>query len=421
MYSKVYATVLNRVKPSKAEQQEQAKLAKQFLEKLNKVLENFEAHAILGGSSAKDTWLSNNKELDIFVQFPKNKYKTNKLTKLLEQAAQKAFPKVKRERLHGSRDYFQLNYKGFTFELVPIIKISKAEQALNITDISPLHAQWVNKNGKKIKDEIRLAKQFAKAQQLYGAESYISGFSGYILEILTIYYNSFEDLLKAATKWKAPVIIDPEKHYKKSMVMFELNKSKTQSPLIVVDPVDKSRNAAAALSKQKFSQFQKKAKEFLKNPSEEFFVKEEINLSKLKVTTKKNKQHLVYLELQPLEGKKDVVGAKLLKIYKFLKKELNKFKIVNSGWEWEQGNAKFYFLLKKNLLPKTEIRQGPPLVIKEHVKEFKRRNKDAYEENGHIMAKVKVKFPKLEKFFKAKLKDEYVKEKIFNVKNIEFS
>ena len=219
MYSKIYASVLSEVKPSKAEQQEQAKATEQFLEKLNKTLANSGAKAILGGSSAKDTWLSNNRELDIFIQFPLTKYKdkTNQLTEILEEAVQKAFPKLKRERLHGSRDYFQLNYKGFTFELVPILKINKAEEAINITDISPLHAKWVNKNGKKIKDEIRLTKQFAKAQQLYGAESYISGFSGYILEILTIHYNSFEELLKAATKWKAPAIIDTEKHYQKKI------------------------------------------------------------------------------------------------------------------------------------------------------------------------------------------------------------
>ena len=37
------------------------------------------------------------------------------------------------------------------------------------------------------------------------------------------------------------------------------------SPLIVIDPVDKERNAAAALSINKFSSFKRLAKNYLKN------------------------------------------------------------------------------------------------------------------------------------------------------------
>ncbi len=44
----------------------------------------------------------------------------------------------------------------------------------------------------------------------------------------------------------------------------ELNKSKIQSPLIVIDPVQAGRNAAAALSFEKYDLLRKKAKEFLK-------------------------------------------------------------------------------------------------------------------------------------------------------------
>ena len=141
--------VLKKIKPSATENKQLQKNTLQFLKLLNSKLK--EAKAILGGSGEKDTWLSGSYDIDIFVQFDYKKYKdkSDQLAEILENTALKQFPK--RQRLHGSRDYFQINYNGFLFEVVPILKINKAEEAINITDISPLHADWVNKNGKKVK------------------------------------------------------------------------------------------------------------------------------------------------------------------------------------------------------------------------------------------------------------------------------
>jgi len=422
MYNQVYKSVLKEIKPKKAEQQEQSKLTVKFLSALNKALTEHQAKAILGGSSAKDTWLKDNKEVDIFVQFPYQKYKpkSSRLSDLLEPVIKKTFSKHKIERVHGSRDYFQIKFHNFMFEVVPILKISEAEDAINITDISPLHSKWVNKKGKKIKDEIRLAKQFCKANKLYGAESYLSSFSGYMLEILTIYYGSFEKLLRAAVmKWRIPVIVDVEGYHKtKHKVFFELNKSKLHSPIVVIDPVDKYRNAAAALSREKFLLFKKQAKKFLDNPGEDFFVEKNLSLTQLK----KSKHYLIYLEMEALEGKRDVVGAKLLKVFKHLRKDFKKYSLADSGWEWSPGEkAKLYYLMKIKERPSVEVRTGPPLKFKEHVKEFKKRNKQSYQENDQIMAKVKVVHPKLKDFTKNVIKHNYVKEKIVKVAKIEFN
>ena len=108
--------------------------------------------------------------------------------------------------------------------------------ALNIIDISPLHTVFVKKH-KKLNDEIRLAKQFCRAQDCYGAESYINGFSGYSCELLVIHYGSFKKLARKAAKWKPKVVIDILKKYKGKNPLEELNPSKTQSPLVIIDPV----------------------------------------------------------------------------------------------------------------------------------------------------------------------------------------
>ena len=336
------------------------------------------------------------------------------LTLHLEKALNKAFPKVKISKLHGSRDYFQLTYHKYEFEIVPIIKISKSEKALNITDVSTLHSVWVNKNAKNIKDDIRLVKQFCKANKIYGAESHISGFSGYILEILVAHYGSFEKLLKSSLKWKNKQVIDPEKYYQGKDVFFNLNKSKLQSPLIIIDPVDKNRNAAAALSEERFAQFKKLAKKYLDQPNQKFFEKQEINLEKLK-----KKGNLVHLELKALIGKRDVVGVKLLKAFGFLEKELEPFGLKFSEWDWGQKRkADFYFVVKNKELPEFEVRSGPPLKLKDYVKDFKKKNKNTFTKNGKIFAKIKVKHRKLSSFVKNSVNDDYFKEKVNEVVKI---
>lgn len=413
---KTVESILSKIKPKPAETKKFQRITAQFLKKLNQQLKPARAKAILGGSGEKDTWLSGSHDIDIFVQFDYDKYKSQSptLSDILEDALKKTFPNVK--RLHGSRDYFQLQYQTYLFEVVPILKITKASQSLNITDISPLHAQWIKKTPQKIKDEIRLAKQFAKANNCYGAESYISGFSGYVIEILTVFYGSFEKLLQAASKWESKDIMDIKKYYKKHEVFKKINSSKLRSPLIVIDPVDKTRNAAAALSIEKFLLFKQKAADFLQKPELKFFEKEKISFKKLEKGTLHN---LVYLEINPLTGKNDVVGTKLLKVFQYLKKKLVPFKFQEAGWEWDEKNkAVFYFILeKKQILPYT-IRTGPPLKLEEYVKEFKKKHKETFEERGRVSAKIPIKNFLLKDFVKDILKDTYVKERIKGIKKI---
>ena len=88
----------------------------------------------------------------------KFKDKSDKLSDILQKFLKKSF---KITRLHGSRDYFQIRQGKFTFEIVPILDIKRAEQAENITDVSPLHSNFVLRH-KKLIDEMRLTKQFLR-------------------------------------------------------------------------------------------------------------------------------------------------------------------------------------------------------------------------------------------------------------------
>ncbi|MBU1202416.1 MAG: CCA tRNA nucleotidyltransferase [Nanoarchaeota archaeon] len=378
------------------------------VKKINKLLkeQGIKAECVKGGSIAKGTFLKNDYDADLFVKFDYS-LKDEPLSDLLENALKKSF---KMERVHGSRDYFQI-HDEITIELVPVLKITNYKKALNVTDMSPLHVEYVKKKLKQGQaDDIRLAKQFCKSAKVYGAESYIKGFSGHIIDLLIIYYGSFEQLLMQAAVWGERVIIDVEKHLKNPLK--ELNDSKTQSPLIIVDPVQPDRNAAAAMSREQFEAFKNMCREFLKKPSKEFFKVK--NIEKREIENKlKKEEELYFIEAQALKGKKDVVGSKLMKTYEFIKAEIekNEFEIIKSDWEYKDKGT-FYFIIKKEVLPETIILRGPPTSEKEGVDRFKEKHEKTFEKNKRLYAEEQRKYRTIKSLIKDLLKEKYVLERV---------
>src|SRR3989338_2116652 len=399
---------LKEIQPDKNYEKEIFEKLDLIIKKINQNQKNIKA--ILGGSGAKGTWLKTF-DADIFALFDYKKFKdkSDKLSDILEKILKKRFKNVL--RLHGSRDYFQIKQGNFTFEIVPILKIQKSEQAKNITDASPLHSKWVSRH-KKLVNEMKLTKQFCQAQNIYGAESYIRGFSGYICEILTVYYGSFLNLIKNAAKWNSRVIVDAQGYYKGKDVFKLVNTSKLISPLIVIDPVQKDRNAAAALSIEKFEAFKKASIEFLKKPSKEFFARKDLKSLFLKEKTSNSK--LIIIKADPLSGKIDVVGSKLLKIYEFLNEKLQKhdFRIKKTDWEWyKKSDAVFYFLFDNKPLPKFFEIEGPPLKIKQHADNFKKIHKKTFVKKNKIYALEQRNFTKPINLLKNIVKNQFVKER----------
>lgn len=408
---KLLSEVLSGIRPSNEYEKEILDKANQIINNINKSVRD--ANAVLGGSGAKGTWLKTF-DADIFVMFNYGRYKdkSDQLSEILEKSLKKHF---KITRLHGSRDYFQIKQGKFTFEIIPILEIKKSEQAKNITDVSPLHSSFVLKH-KKLIDEMRLTKQFFKASKVYGAESHIRGFSGYVCEILTVYYGSFLKLIRAVTKWKEKMVIDVKNYYKGKNVFMELNKSKLTSPLIVIDPVQKDRNAAAALDHEKFEIIIHRSKEFLKKPSRDFF---EMKAFAEKDIRTKFPENLVMLEVKPLNKKEDVAGAKMLKAFHFIEKALifNDFKVNESDMLWHGKDALFYYALDSDKLPETKEVIGPPIKIKFHAELFKKKHKSAFVKNNRLYAKEKRKFSNAEDLIKTVIKTSNIKD---NVKKIDF-
>lgn len=376
-------------------------------------LNNINAEVMLGGSAAKGTFLAEDFDVDVFVRFDygcKDKDISGMLFKIL-----KTIKLLKIIKVHGSRDYFQTRYDDIKYEIIPVLYVENPKDALNVTDMSPLHVKWIKNNiTSTLRKEIILAKLFCKAQNLYGAESYINGFSGHVLDILIVNYGSFMNLLEASQKWKLYEVIDVEKYGTAG----KLNRSKI-SPLIVIDPILSERNAAAALSREKFLLFKEKAKEFLAAPSENFFVKKEYSLGELKEITNEKKSKLLVLNVTAFTGKEDIIGSRLLKAYTHILKHLkiNEFVVKNSGWKWDKAKkAMFWFVVDRKILSKEMTRIGPPLKAKKAADAFNAKHKKIFIKCGRLYAFVKRPFRKPEELVKHIINEEYVKEKVKTIK-----
>ncbi|MBN1544977.1 nucleotidyltransferase domain-containing protein [Candidatus Woesearchaeota archaeon] len=403
--------VLKQIKPT---DRKLFKEINEFLKKLNSEIKKSKtkAKAVVGGSIAKDTFLKGDHDCDIFVKFDCS-YKEKDISCMLF----KILKPFKAELVHGSRDYYRVK-NMINYEVVPVLDIKDPKDAVNVTDMSPLHVEWVRKHP-GFDDEIRLAKQFCKAAHVYGAESYIKGFSGHVLDVLVIHYGGFIKLLKASRKWKDKEVIDPEKFYRKSRkdALEQLNRSKIDSPIIIIDPVLPERNAAAALSYEKLELFKKAAAEFIDRPSQEQFIVKQKTAEVLRRGAGKDK--LMILDVTPFTGKEDVVGAKLLKAYQQIYNQLKfyDFGIKDAGWSWDKKDkAMFWYILDPKDLVPIKKWVGPPLEEKERVQNFREKHVKTFMEKGRICTYVKRRYIRAEELADDIIRnDDYLYEKVKKV------
>lgn len=421
-YNEIFGEILSKVKPEK-------RYVDTFLSEVNRVAswfntairsENLVAECTKGGSVAKGTFLKGDHDVDLFVKFSKE-YDSNKLADLLEHIIELVSKKLKfkYKKVHGSRDYFQFVYRDISFEVVPVLKIFNVIEAENVTDASPLHVGFVKKQISKkplIADQIRLTKQFCKAAGVYGAESYIKGLSGHSIDLLICFYGSFINFISSTKYWNDRVIIDVEGKLKDPLK--DLNPAKTKSPIILIDPVDNSRNATAALSKEKFELLKTKAQDFINNPSIEFFKVKKIDLKEIKNNYKKDWG--IFFSIEPIiNNSQDIQGTAILKAYEFLIRNLKKhdFKVIDRGFDFDH----IYIIIKREALSDYVTHRGPPkrqrTACKEFIAKYKGRKK-IFDKDHRLYVRLKRKHNEPMTLINKLIKDEYVTSRIKKIKTL---
>ena len=171
---------------------------------------SLEADVRLDGSVAKDTWLSGEADIDIFMRVPRELAREELGTKCLAVAKKAVESYVER---YAEHPYIETMSEGVRINIVPCFNVEKGKWK-SATDRTPFHTEYMRALlDERLKNEIRLTKKFAKGIGVYGAEIKTKGFSGMLCETLTLHHQSFKELLRAAATWKPGQLIDIEGFY----------------------------------------------------------------------------------------------------------------------------------------------------------------------------------------------------------------
>lgn len=401
---KIIEEVLEKVMPSKEEEEKLNKVVMELEEKIKKLINK--ANVMLVGSVAKGTYLKNSLDIDFFVLFPEN-YEKKEMEKIVIEIGKKILDEFKVQ--YAEHPYIRGYYKGYQVDIVPCYKIKEIKEMKSAVDRTPFHTEFVKKHmDERMKNETRVLKQFLKGIGCYGAEAKIEGFSGYLAELLIIKYKSFMDVIKNAAKWKGKVFLK-----------LNGNGKKFDEEFVFIDPVDPRRNVAAALSPEKFKIFIQACKDFLKEPSIKFFFPRPP--PKLSVDEiEKKLENFVGVCFRKPNLVDDILYPQLKKSAKSLENLFIQYDFKPLRKVWYANEEVFVLVeLEKKEIEKEKLHMGPPLKEKEHVKKFisKWRDKKPFEKNGRIWVKVKREYTNAEKLLKNKIIDISLGKNIDEIKN----
>lgn len=222
-----------RIVPTLEERKFMESLSQQLKGELERILDasQIQARVSVQGSVAHDTWLRGEHDLDIFAAFPENLDRREWTTKFIP-AVCKGFRRYRKVERYAEHPYLELlSNNEVRVNIVPCYAVEKGRWK-SATDRSPYHSDYLRSHlTEELRNEARLLKKFLKGIQAYGAEIRIGGFSGMLVETLTIHYRSFVETLQQASAWKEPVFIDIEKNS---------TPRKFNSDFVIVDPDRKS-------------------------------------------------------------------------------------------------------------------------------------------------------------------------------------
>ncbi|MEM1727089.1 MAG: CCA tRNA nucleotidyltransferase [Nitrososphaerota archaeon] len=320
----------------------------------------------LEGSAAKNTWIRGRAEADIFIHFDPG-ISREELEKIIVDLGSRIVESLGGEPMimYADHPYVEGIVNGVTVDVVACYRVEPPNW-MSATDRTPYHTRYVlSKLKPDQEDEVRLLKGFMKACGVYGAEIKIEGFSGYLTELLILYYGDFLSAVREISCWKPPIVIDLERYYESEERALE---AFPDSPLIVVDPVDRSRNAAAAVSLTRLSELILASRIFLKKPSIRFFkpIDPAPRIKELKGLIRDRSILYVSFKLDSPRPR-DVLWGELKRSEQGIRRSLESlgFTVYRSGsWTDERRECLMIFELDGVELPRHHLHKGPPVYLR---------------------------------------------------------
>jgi tRNA nucleotidyltransferase (CCA-adding enzyme) len=358
--------VIKKITPSKKDEDRLKDIIQELIQDVEKEIKKttLKISIELVGSTAKGTYLKENVDIDLFLLFPT----TVSRSQLEETGLTIGRSLLKnQEECFAEHPYIRGIFKEVKTEIVPCYKIESASQKLSAVDRTPLHTKYIKEHlVESQKNEVRLIKQFLRGIGCYGAEAEIEGFSGYLCEILILYYSTFQSLIFNAQKWKC----------REKLKLTKQQSPYFDTPLIFIDPVDNNRNVASALSKDKFRLFILACRDFIKQPNLTFFFPNDIKpWPKDKIREKIAHKKVIGIQIK----KPPIISENL---YPQVRKALRSIKELCERYDFLIVDAKFHinkcniFMIlfpEKKTISKTMIHRGPPVNLKKNAEKFCKR------------------------------------------------
>lgn len=319
----------------------------------------------LGGSVAKGTWVRGNVDIDVFIKFDSDISKTRFEDLGIKIGKKVLYPDGYLR--YSEHPYVEGFIDGFKVNIVPCYDVSEGLWKSS-ADRSPFHTEYMMKHlDQNLKNEIRLLKKFLKVGELYGAEIKIQGFSGYVCEVLTLKYGSFISVLEAFSKFVDGNIVSLDKVSDDVIKKFDTS-------LIILDPIDKNRNLAAAISPSNIASFVLASRSFLKNPDLSFFQNKD-------KTSDLNKSslfdQLIVITFQHKKRTIDVLWGQLNRSINHLAKQISKYEfsvLRTSSASDTNSSSAFIFLINSLNIPKSQVKIGPIVDMQNGSSEFLKSN-----------------------------------------------
>ncbi|MCL2785770.1 MAG: CCA tRNA nucleotidyltransferase [Methanomassiliicoccaceae archaeon] len=348
--------VLERIKPSEKEAASIMDTADRLKGMITSYLRSheYDIDVKLVGSVAKGTFLSG-PDLDVFLMFPES-VPEGDMVRIGLAAGDDV---LQGERMYAEHPYTRGDFEGLSVDLVPCYAIKDTKKLMSAVDRTPFHTEYVISNtDERLRDEIRLLKLFMRGTGTYGAEPNTRGFSGYLCELLVIFYGSFLNAVRAASEWKEGVSISPGS---KGPAML--------GPIIVYDPVDPKRNVASAVHIDTFATFIAACKDYLENPSERFFFPFErvpLTEGELRKLSDDRGSRIVSVVFDRPDINRDNLYSQIWKTRYALTRRLDSydFTVLRSVHEMTKTKIIIVFELERDALSKTFKHIGPPVWVR---------------------------------------------------------
>lgn len=411
---RVLDKVRKKVTPTKKEYREMDRMIDRAVAATEEVTKPLGLGHTLAGSFIRNTWMPDKKEFEIFILFPENTSR-EELEKQGLDVGKQIVDGLKGRYViaYAEHPYVRARAGGFDIDIVPCYRLKSAKKIKSAVDRTPFHNQWIARNmPRKLSIEVRLLKRFSKTLGVYGSDTRVQGFSGYLCELLIVYYGSFEALAKSAAHWEpGRVFIDLQKHHKNTILpeqlRHELKQKFRNQPLVVIDPVDPARNVAAAFSPEKFARFVLACERFVRQPSFGAFypVPEKIDTKSLRKAMEQRGTKLLLVQFDRPSVIDDVLWPQLRRTASRLKDimiehdflvldwgvhsdladlsqlaESNESKAINNKKTKRTSRSSILLEMGVWKLPKIRKVTGPPVFIRQRAKEFRKK----YERLGKV-------------------------------------